>query len=201
MSNITYHWGSDYLLIELDNRINSRIKALFWAEFLLTVGMATIFIVEAFVASDSYLNFIAAIAATILYFIAAYRFLSRMFLNEKLLLDKEHLLIITNTPFSKKIKTYKWQNIGPLHYIGKTPKTDHPLKGSSFDYLGFDTQEHLIQSLHHEGNMYFNYEGEQVPFAKSVYSWDAEEMIQMMKIFSGSKLKLGPEWQQMLVHE
>lgn len=200
MSGITYNWGSDYLLIDLGNRINSRIKVLFWAEFLLVMGMATVFLLQV-ISFNGLLNLFIAACATILYGFAAYRFFSRMFLNEKLLLDKDSLLIITNTPFSKTIKSYNWPKIGPLHYVGKTPKTDHPLKGKCFDYLGFDTQEHLIQSLHHEGNMYFNYEGVHVPFAKCVYSWDAEEMIHMMRIFSGPKLKLGPEWQTMLVHD
>jgi hypothetical protein len=199
MSDITYNWGTDFLLIELGNRINSRIKALFWAEFIVTLGMASIFLIGAIVSSKGYSDIITAAGATVLYGVAAYRFLSRMFQNEKLVLDKESLLIIVNTPFRKNIRTFSWRHIGPLHYVGKATKTDHPLKGKSFDYLGFDTQEHLIQSLHHEGNMYFEYGGRAVPFAKGVYSWDAEEMIHMMKIFSGAKLKLGPEWQEMLV--
>jgi hypothetical protein len=200
MSGITYNWGSDYLLIDLGNRTNSRIKVLFWAEFLLVVGMATIFLLQV-TSFTGLFNLLVSISGTLLFSFAAYRFFSRMFVSEKLLIDKDSLLIIIDTPFSKKIKSYNWPKIGPLHYVGKPPKTDHPLKGKCFDYLGFDTQEHLIQSLHQEGNMYFKYEGVHVPFAKCVYSWDAEEMIHMMKIFSGPKLKLGPEWQAMLVQE
>lgn len=197
MSTITYNWGSDNLLIELGNRIHTRIKLLYWAEFLLTLGMATIFLLKP-ASSKDYINILIAVAAAAIYLLAAYRFFSRMFLAEKLFLDRENLVIITITPFRKTVRNYKWQYIGPLHYVGKASKTDHPLKGNSFDYFGFETQEHLIQSLHHEGNIFFTYKGQPVRFAKCVYSWDAEEMIQMMKIFSGSKLKLGPEWQEML---
>jgi hypothetical protein len=85
-----------------------------------------------------------------------------------------------------------------LHYEGKGAKTDHPLKGKCFDYFGFETQEHLIQSLHHDGNMYFDTIEGRIYFAAGVYSWDAEEMVQMMKLFIGPVLKLGPEWKEML---
>jgi hypothetical protein len=198
MSNITYNWGSDYILIDLGNRVNTRVKALYYAEFILTACMATILMLKISAVSDGFINWLAAILTTTLYALAAYRFFSRMFFTEKIVIDVDSLLIVNTTPFSKKIKRYEWKQMGPLHYVGKTPKTDHPLKGKSFDYLGFETQEHLIQSIHHEGNLYFNYEGFPVRFARCVYSWDAEEMIQMIKIHSGSKLRLGPEWNQIL---
>ncbi len=78
-------------------------------------------------------------------------------------------------------------------------KTDHPLKGNSFDYFGFETQEQLIQNLHHEGNLYFDtQDGNRIFFAPCVYSWDAEKMVQMMRIYTDGSLKLGPEWDEML---
>ena len=88
--------------------------------------------------------------------------------------------------------------MGPLHYVGKPEKTDHPLKGECYDYFGLETHEHLLQSLHHEGNLYFNYEGFPIRFARGVYSWHAEEMVRMMQLYTGNTLKLGPEWERML---
>jgi len=93
---------------------------------------------------------------------------------------------------------YDWEELGTLHYIGKGAKTDHPLKGKCFDYFGFDTQEKVVQDLHHDGNLYFEYKGIPVRFARGIYSWHAEEIVNMIRLFAGSSLRLGPEWQNIM---
>lgn len=197
-NDITYNFGEQYLLINLGNRIDIRIKILFFAEFLFTAGLATIFLLQSLPFAASITHIITGIASTIIYFLASYRFLSRLFFNEKLVVDQNALTIIQRTPFYQKSAKYAWRNMGPIHYIGKMIKTDHPLKGGCYDYFGFETQEHLIQSLHHKGNVYFSYPGENIHFARGVYSWDAEKLIYMIKLFVGSTVQLGPEWAQML---
>lgn len=196
--NITYHWGDSQLLISLGNRLQRRIKILFLAEFLFTSGMATIFLLQALPLSGKFAHWVAACGAALLYLMASYRLLSRMFETEKLLLDKNDLVIVRKTLFSLQSARYSWREIGPLHYMGKERKTDHPLKGHSFDYFGFETHEHLIQSLHHEGNLSFICNGYTIRFARGVYSWDAEDMVYIMKLYVGDTLRLGPEWEQML---
>jgi len=196
--NITYHWGDRSLLITLGNSTEPRILALYISEFILTSGMATIFLLQSIPFKHNVINWVAATGSAILYLLAAYRFLARIMYREQLLLDNNYLTIVRKTLLSRKINRYQWNSIGMLHYEGKLPKTDHPLKGKSFDYFGFETQEHLIQSLHHEGNMYFDTPTGRIYFAPGVYSWDAEKMVQMMKIYTGASLKLGPEWEEML---
>ncbi len=196
--NITYHWGEHTLLITLGNKVNRRIRALYVSELIFTSGMATIFLLQSVPFRHNIFNWIAGTGATILYVMAAYRFLARIFFSEQLLLDVNYITIIRKTLLSRQVNRYNWRHIGELHYEGKGPKTDHPLKGRCFDYFGFETQEHLIQSLHHKGNLSFDtYEG-RVYFAPGVYSWDAEKMVQMMKLYTGTALKLGPEWENML---
>ncbi len=195
---IKYYWGEQTLFIDLGNRINLRIKVLYFCEFILTSFLATIFLIKSIPLKASFFHLAYSLGASFLYLLAARRFIKRIFLKESLLLDANSLTIAKKSLFSNNIKRYYWWNIGTLHYEGKIEKTDHPLKGKSFDYLGFETQEHLIQSLHHSGNLYFDTIAGRVYFASGVYSWDAEEMVQMMKLFTGTKLKLGPEWEQML---
>lgn len=195
---ITYNWGDDHLLITLGNRTQGRIKILYFAEFLVTSGMATIFVLRALPLTANAIHLTIAIGAAMLYFLASYRFLARMFYSEKLLLDRYGLNIIRRTPFLHHARYYAWNNMGPLHYTGKPKKTDHPLKGKTFDYFGFETHEHLVQSLHHEGNLCFIYDDEMISFARGVYSWDAENMVHMMKLYTGASLRLGPEWDLML---
>lgn len=195
---ISYQWGDDCLLIVFGNNIQPRIKFLFWGEFVFTIGMATILLKEFLPFSGNFFSWFAGLGAAVLYLLAAYRFLSRMLYIEKLFLDSDSMTIAERTPFVRKDRRYKWSDMGALHYIGKPDKTDHPLKGKCFDYFGFETQEQLIQSLHQEGNLYFNYEGYPIRFARGIYSWDAEEMVNMMKLYAGDKLRLGMEWARML---
>jgi len=155
-------------------------------------------LVRAFPLSGSTLNIVLALGAALMYMLAAYRFFSRVFYSEKLLLHPDVFEIITRTPFSYKARSYEWQYMGPLHYVGQEQKTDHPLKGKCYDYFGFETQEKLIHKLHNEGNMYFNYGGFPVRFGKGVYSWNAEEIVNMMKLYVGKRLLLGPEWEHMV---
>ena len=195
---ITYYWGDQSLLITLGNRTSGRIRALYLVEFVFTLAMATIFLLQALPLNHNFIHWAACIGASFIYLLAANRFLARMFFNERLLLDQQSFTIIKKSLFSQNIKRYDWRQIGTLHYEGKGRKTDHPLKGMCYDYLGFETQEHLIQSLHHNGNLYFDTNEGRVYFASGVYSWDAEEMVQLMKLYIGSSLQLGPEWKEML---
>ncbi len=196
--SITYYWGDQSLLITLGNRTNRRIRALYLVEFLFTAAMATVFLLQALPLNHNFVHWASCIGASLIYLLAANRFLGRLFFTERLLLDQHSFTIIKKSLFSQNIKRYDWRQIGTLHYEGKGHKTDHPLKGMCYDYLGFETQEHLIQSLHHNGNLYFESNEGRVYFASGVYSWDAEEMVQMMKIYIGSSLQLGPEWKEML---
>jgi hypothetical protein len=196
--NITYFWGDNNLLITLGNRTSFRIRAIYFIEFLVTTGMATVFLVQSLPLRFSAFHMLAGMGASTLYLLAAHRLLARIFFNEQLFLDKASLTLIRKTLFSRHIRTFEWKHVGMLHYQGKATKTDHPLKGKCFDYFGFDTQEQVIQAIHHEGNLYFDSPLGKVYFASGVYSWNAEEMVQMMKLFIGTSLKLGPEWKEML---
>lgn len=196
--NITYQWGQEHLLIDLGSQVLPRIRVLFWGEFLFTTGMASIFLLGALPLSNSPWHMLAGIGAAMLYILASYRFISRIFYTERLLLDPQYLIIIERTPFRQRHMRYSWDAMGPLHYTGTQKKTDHPLKGKCFDYFGLETHEQLTQSLHQDGNIYFNYEGYAVRFARGVYSWNAEEVVRMMQLYTGSLLRLGPEWARMV---
>lgn len=195
--NITYHWGQDHLRIDLGSRLEPRVKTLFWIELLVTCGAATLFLLEALPLLDSWLHALTAIGSAVLYFLAAYRFLQRMFFRECIVLSTTHFTIIQKNFFNRQIRSYDRRFMGPLRYLEKDEKTDHPLKGRHFDYFGFETHEKLIQTLHQEGRMYFTYGEDSVRFARGLYSWHAEELVNMMQLYCGKSLQLGPEWARM----
>lgn len=185
------------MLIDLGNRIEPRIRILFWAELLLTSALASVFMLQAFPLQKQWIHWCTAFGAGALYLLGVIRFLSRVYLREQLILTQSHLTLVQKSFFRRKAQRYNWYQVGPLHYIGKEQKTEHPLKGRSFDYFGFDTHEHLIQSLHQDGSLGFNYQGHAVRFGRFIYSWHAEEVVRMMKLYMGDMLQLGSEWRQM----
>lgn len=200
--DITYLWGVNNLTINIGNRTDKRLWVLYLFEFLFTAGVATLFFTRTFTIQNDLLQWITALGAGLLYFLAGRRFLMRVFYSEKVILDEQCITFIKKNLFTKHVRRYDWRLLGTLHYEGKRSKTDHPLKGKYFDYFGFETQEQLIQTLHHEGNLFFDNPGGRLYFALGVYSWDAEEMVQMMKMYMGVNLTLGPEWKEMLqAHE
>ncbi len=200
-TNIKYSWGSNFLLIDLGNRIEPRVKMLFLIEFIFTTGMASIFVLEASRFQNNLTYLLFYIGAGLLYLLAGYRLLSRMYYREQLKISDSHFTIIRRTPFKRTENSYDWKGMGTLHYVGKDQKTDHPLKGKCLDYFGFDTQEHLIQDLHHEGNLFFLHHETPVRFAKGIYSWHSEEIIRMIRLYAGSSLRLGAEWKYFLEEE
>ena len=127
--NIKYYWGDNNLLINLGNRTDFRIRALFLIEFIFTGGMASIFLLQTFPFKTNFIHLASCLGAALLYVLAANRFLARMFFSESIRLDVHSLTLIRKTLFSKHIKRFYWFNIGMLHYEGKMQKTDHPLKG------------------------------------------------------------------------
>ena len=196
--DITYHWGENHLLINLGRRLERRTRILYWLEAIITCGLATVFLIRAVSVSMIWLRWITGFGGGMLYVIAALRFLSRIAYREQLLLDGMHFTIIQRTFFSRQVQRYLWHEMGPLHYIGKPQKTDHPLKGKHYDYWGFEAHEHIIQHLHHDGNLYFRYQNYAVRFGRDIYSWHAEEMVRMMQLYAGSRLKLGAEWRLLM---
>ena len=154
--DITYYWGNRSLLINLGNRTSIRMRVLHVFEFLFTSGLATIFFIQSLPLHKNYFHWVACLGAGMLYFLAARRFLIRMFFSESVILDDQCIAFVKKTIFSKQVRRYDWRLLGALHYEGKGEKTDHPLKGRCFDYFGFETQEQIIQTLHRDGNLYFD---------------------------------------------
>jgi hypothetical protein len=197
-TQIKYLWGKDDLLIDLGNRTEPRIRIIYCIEFLITIGIATILLLKSLTLQFNWLNFTTSACIGLVYLLAAYRLLSRMFYKEQIFVTADTFSIIRKTIFSKSTATYEWKRMGLLHYAVKEKKTDHPLKGKNFDYFGFDAQEQIVQELHHEGNLYFEYNNIPVRFARGIYSWHAEEIVNMIRLFSGPALQLGPEWKNLM---
>jgi len=200
---ITFHWGQHHLLADLGSRIEPRIKALFRAELVITCGVATVFLLQALGgwgpgATGGWVTWLSCGGAALLYGLAACRFLQRMAFREQVVMDATHVTLVQKDFFRHRTQSYDRRCMGPLRYIGRDAKTKHPLSGHHFDYFGFETHERLVQALHGEGSLYFEYKGYPVRFGRGMYSWHAEELVRMMQLYCGDTLQLGPEWAAMM---
>ena len=120
-----------------------------------------------------------------------FRYLTRVFQSEKMLITKDTISIINATLLKKQENTYDISGITFLNYMGKGKKTDHPLKGNSFDYLGFETQELVIAEVNNDGNLSFGYNNKIINFGRDVYSWDAEKINEVLAKVTDNKLTIG----------
>src|SRR5688572_27976916 len=106
-NKIAYHWGEDHLAVTIGNNIPIRIRMLFWAEFLFTCGMTTLLLVYLLPAENTIMSLISKSGSAILYMLAAYRLLSRIFSTEALLLDNQSFTIINRTLFNQVTNSFE----------------------------------------------------------------------------------------------
>ena len=78
--------------------------------------------------------------------------------------------------FYKRKKKYDISGIRGFRFIEKPVLTPHPLAGVTFDYLGFQTAQHVINELYGDHRIAFDYKGATISFGKNLYSWDYEEL-------------------------
>lgn len=192
-----YYWGPDYFSARLNHRVPRRILWLLVFEFLLLCGLATWILIQSWPPGNPLWTLLPAAGAVLLYLLALYRLVDRTLYKEQLLIDSQGITLLYRTPFRHQAWTCSWESMGPVRYVGMERKTDHPLKGNSFDYLGFETHENLTRFIHHEGNLHFTFNGKTIPFGRALYSWDAEDLIRMINLYAGNRLPLGPEWAEM----
>jgi hypothetical protein len=200
---IVFHWGEVHVTADLGQRLEPRVKVLFWAELLVTCGIATVFLLQTLSArgdhgSAVWMRWASCAGAATLYGLAACRFLQRVSFREQVVMDATHVTLVQKDFFRHRSRSYDRAGMGPLRYVGRDIKTDHPLAGRHFDYFGFETHERLVQALHGDGSLYFEYHGYPVRFGRGLYSWHAEELVSMMRLYCGDTLQLGPEWEKMM---
>jgi hypothetical protein len=70
----------------------------------------------------------------------------------------------------------------------------HQLAGESFDYLGFETQQQVINEMHGDKRLAFDYKGNTVTFGENVYSWDYDTLKEVLQEATGTDFSAINEW-------
>jgi hypothetical protein len=174
--------GDGYLVL-LSKPMDSRPKLLHFFWFILFFFTGGRFIHEA-IHGESAGPVVFACAVSVLFFVLSYRFINKAYLSEQLFIGRGELRLIKKN-FTTRVRVFSMADVSQFRHLGKTPATEHPLKGQTFDALGFQTQQELIKDLGGNGRMAFDYQGRVVVFGENVYSWEFERLAALVAAAGG----------------
>jgi hypothetical protein len=179
----------DGKIIKLSAPLGNRAKILDLFYALMFLAAAIIFGYMLFTQWNlSITSTIISGAAVVAFAIAFYRFFNKATETEKLFVRKNRLDIV-NTGFLKmERKAFIVNEISNLKFNEKEKFEPHPLKGETFDYLGFQTDQQVIQDLYSEGRVSFNYRGSLYRFGKELASWEFNELEGLIYELTGNDL-------------
>jgi len=134
------------------------------------------------------IGFLFLLVLVSLYFAAAYRMINKIYSYEELIIDSQILTIKQYEIFTERSESFEINKIENYRYLDTPKATEHPLQGKSIDYTGMGVQENVIRNVHGSKKLAFEYEGKTINFGEFAFSWDYEELADL--IFEISKIQL-----------
>lgn len=163
-------------LITLSTAFDTRPKILHMFYFIIlfvTGTMSLRFVLEN---SDKISAWIISGLFGSLTYTGAYRFANKAVIREQLLVTKDSLALIRKEIFRSTKRVFAIEKISHFRHLAKPQLTKHPLAGEGFDYLGFQTDQRVINDMHGDKQLAFNYAGRTIKFGNNIPSWDFEEL-------------------------
>jgi len=180
----------DGQLIRLSSPLNSRTRFLGFFHALNFFAAAAGFTFLLFTHwRNSFIGSIIILFCIVAFLIASFRFINKATETEKLFVNKERMEIIASGLLKIKKESFLLADISDFKFLEKQRYEPHPLKGETFDYLGFQTQQQVIQDLHSEGRAAFVYRGRQVNFGKELVSWEFSELEVLLYELTGNDFR------------
>jgi hypothetical protein len=174
-------------LITIGSPLNNRVKVLDFLYALTFLTGAVVFVVVLTGTPDRILMatiiILFGIAVSV---IAFFRFINKATETEKVFVNKETLEIISSGLLNARKRSFLMENISDFKFNELEKFKPHPLKG---DYPGFQTGQYVIQDLHANGRISFNYNGKQERFGRDIMSWEFSELEVLLYDAAGGNLK------------
>ncbi len=123
------------------------------------------------------------------YLFAGYRFINKALQTEKLFVNKTNLTISKSGFLSQQNNFYDISQISNFRHLGKPTTTKHPLAGQSFDYLGFQTEQQVINEMYGDNRLAFDYNGRTIKFGENIYSWDFDQLEVLLYDITGNDFR------------
>jgi len=134
------------------------------------------------------IGFLFLLVLVSLYFAAAYRMFNKIYSYEEIIIDSKTLTIKEYEFFKVQYQIFELDKIHNYRYLDIPEASEHPLHGKSIDYTGFGVQENVIRNVHGSKKLAFDYEGKVITFGEFAFSWDYEELADL--IFEISNVQL-----------
>lgn len=179
----------DGKLITLSTSLDSRAKLLIFFNFLVFLFGACAFLYMSLTMRDNIPALSITILATIAFFIGAYRCANKCFLSEKIFINKNELQLVYHGFLNKKILSFQTNKISNFRHLDKPELSEHPLAGKTFDNMGFDTEQKVVNEIHGDKRVAFTYEGKTITFGDGVYSWDFETLEILLYDITGNDFR------------
>lgn len=136
-----------------------------------------------------------------IYLFAAYRFINKALQSEHLIVNKNLLTLRTTGFMWSKDAAYDTGKISNFRHLDKPETTRHALAGESFDYLGFQTEQQVINELHGDKRLAFDYDNRTVKFGENMYSWDFEVLEVLLYDITGNDLRYSESFEKTFLKE
>jgi hypothetical protein len=132
----------DGKLVKIGDAFDSRAKTLNSFYFLGFFIPAALFLSSALTTDgERYGLIFFSLLASVVFFVAAYRFINKALTSEALFINKTKLCLLRKQLFKNERVCYALEEISNFRHLAKPELTPHPLAGNSFDYLGFQTEQ------------------------------------------------------------
>jgi hypothetical protein len=152
----------------VSNPFDTRAKVLYLA-YSIMFGLGGLFLLG--MSASFYGSPVGAIillAIGIGFLIGCYRFGHAAMLQEQIFIDGKEFILITRGIGTKKRQVFELASISNFRLLEKPVMAPHPLAGESFDYLGFQTEQQVINEMYGDNRLAFDYEGIAVKFGENV---------------------------------
>jgi hypothetical protein len=170
-------------LIILSKPFDTRPKALYLA-YSIVFGVGGVFLLGLlFYEYLPIAGTIVLLAFVIAQFVASYRFGRSAMLQEEIFIDAKELILMVKSIGIMKRQVFDLASVTHFRFLDKPVMAPHPLAGESFDYLGFQTEQQVINEMHGDNRLAFAYNGTTVKFGKSIYSWDFDEIFDLLRSY------------------
>jgi hypothetical protein len=141
------------------------------------------------------------LVAIIVSFLIFKRFANKAFLSERILVTRNEITLIKKRLFSSEKASYDIGKISHFRHLAKPELTRHPLAGDHYDYLGFQTEQQLINDVHGDNRLSFQYDGKTITFGDNLYSWDFEQLEMLLYDITGNDLRYEDSVEQQMLSE
>lgn len=118
-----------------------------------------------------------------------YRFLRRATWEEVLILEADRITLKKGYMLGMRTRVFPVAELSKFRFLNKPELSPHPLAGESMDYLGFDTEQKMINEVHGDDLMAFDHRGKVISFGQATASWEYDELAELIFKVSGRDIR------------